>query len=108
MKQNASANRKSKTSTIKDKFDLPLILIENDVENIFNKITKREKEVTLWITSGKTNWEISIILEIREDSVKEHVSSILKKLNANNRAHIVSIVLDEAYKEFLKKISYKN
>lgn len=57
------------------------------------KLTPREREVLLWAMEGKSNWEISVVLGIGQESVKEHVSNMLRKLNASNRAHAVAIAL---------------
>ena len=57
------------------------------------KLTPREREVLLWATEGKSNWEISVAEGIGQESVKEHISNMLRKLNASNRAHAVAIAL---------------
>jgi LuxR family quorum sensing-dependent transcriptional regulator len=57
------------------------------------KLTPREREVLLWAMEGKSNWEISIILEISQESIKSHIANILCKLDAKNRAHAVAIAL---------------
>lgn len=49
------------------------------------KITKREFEILQWLHMGKTNWEISSILEISPLTVKNHVQNILRKLDVENR-----------------------
>jgi DNA-binding NarL/FixJ family response regulator len=49
-------------------------------------ITTREREVLTLITIGSANKEIAAKLGIAEDTVKHHVSSILEKLNAKDRA----------------------
>ena len=43
------------------------------------KITRRESEILQYIHMGKTNWEISIILDISALTVKNHVQNILRK-----------------------------
>lgn len=58
-------------------------------------LSKREMEVMRWIKEGKTNWEISMILNISERTVKFHVQNIEKKLNAVNKAHAIAIALDQ-------------
>lgn len=50
------------------------------------EITPREREILTLITQGKANKEIGAALGIAEDTVKRHVSSILDKLRANDRA----------------------
>ena len=37
-----------------------------------------------------TNWEISVILNISERTVKYHLAKLMEKLNAQNRYHIVA------------------
>lgn len=57
-------------------------------------LSKREKEVLVWMKEGKTNWEISLILLISERTVKFHVQNIERKLNAVNKAHAIAIAFD--------------
>ncbi|MBI1910755.1 MAG: autoinducer binding domain-containing protein [Deltaproteobacteria bacterium] len=57
-------------------------------------LSAREMEVLRWMKEGKTNWEISIILNISERTVKFHVQNIERKLNAVNKAHAIAIALD--------------
>ncbi len=49
------------------------------------KITRRESEILQYIHLGKTNWEISVILDISALTVKNHVQNILRKLDVQNR-----------------------
>ncbi len=57
-------------------------------------LSAREIEVLKWVKSGKTNWEISVILNISKGTVKFHVSNILRKLNASTRCHAVAKALE--------------
>lgn len=50
-----------------------------------NKITGRETEVLQWMHMGKTNWEISTILNVSPLTIKNHVQNILRKLDVQNR-----------------------
>lgn len=52
-------------------------------------ITKREAEILQWLSIGKTNWEISGILEISPLTVKNHVQNLLRKLDVQNRSQAV-------------------
>jgi DNA-binding CsgD family transcriptional regulator len=45
--------------------------------------------------AGKTNWEISLILNISERTVKFHIQNTMEKLQASSRAHAVAIALGE-------------
>lgn len=55
-------------------------------ENYGKLITKRETEVLQWLHMGKTNWEISTILDISPLTVKNHVQNVIRKLNVLNRS----------------------
>lgn len=49
-------------------------------------LTRREKEVLSWIMAGKSNSEISTILNISEHGVDFHVRNLFKKLGVTSRA----------------------
>lgn len=53
----------------------------------FEPLTPRELEVLQWISSGKSNAEISMVLGISVCTVRVHIQSIFNKLPANNRTH---------------------
>jgi len=53
-------------------------------------ISSREIEVLSWVYSGKTNPEISIILEISVNTVKNHVHKAIAKLGVENRLQAAS------------------
>jgi DNA-binding NarL/FixJ family response regulator len=54
-------------------------------------LTEREMEVLHLLAQGKTNKEIAAELVVTERTVKFHVSSILRKLNASNRTEAVTL-----------------
>ena len=56
-------------------------------------LTGRETEVLRLIASGNSNKQIGDRLSIGEATVKSHVTNILAKLSANDRAHAVTIGL---------------
>lgn len=53
-------------------------------------LSTREQEILLWVTEGKTNDEISKILNISSFTVKNHMQRIMRKLNATNRTEAVA------------------
>ena len=57
-------------------------------------LTVREKEVLHWLKEGKTNWEISRILTVGDETVKSHVQKLLAKLKVNNRTAAVSRAME--------------
>ncbi len=57
-------------------------------------ITRREIDVLKLVARGNSNGLIADALGISADTVKDHVSSILLKLQARDRAHAVMIALE--------------
>jgi two-component system, NarL family, response regulator len=56
-------------------------------------LTEREMDVLRLIATGNSNKQIADRLSIGEATVKSHVTNILSKLDANDRAHAVTIGL---------------
>ena len=54
------------------------------------ELTARELDVVRLMAAGETNYRISRLLNIAESTAKTHVSNILHKLDASNRAQAVS------------------
>jgi len=55
------------------------------------KITKREEEIINLICTGKTNKEIAEKLFISPVTVRDHLTSIYRKVNVNNRTQLAGI-----------------
>lgn len=53
-------------------------------------MSAREREVMTWITQGKTNDEIALILGISPNTVKNHLKHIFQKLDVSKRAQAVA------------------
>lgn len=62
-------------------------------------LTPRELDVLRLIAGGSSNKLVADRLQIREDTVKGHVTSILSKLRASDRTHAVTIALQRGYFE---------
>jgi len=58
-----------------------------------DQLSSREIEVLRLIGGGNANKQIADKLSIGETTVKNHISNILSKLGANDRAHAVTIAL---------------
>jgi LuxR family transcriptional regulator, quorum-sensing system regulator SdiA len=54
------------------------------------RFSKREIEVVEWAAEGKTSAEIAVVLGLSEYTVNEYISSAMKKLDAQNRIHLVT------------------
>ncbi|HEY0107481.1 MAG TPA: LuxR family transcriptional regulator [Rhizomicrobium sp.] len=55
-----------------------------------SRLAPRERECLTWVAAGKTDWEISQILKIAEQTVHEYVQNALIKLKATTRAQAVA------------------
>lgn len=53
-------------------------------------LTPREGEALLWVAEGKTAWEAGTILGITEATTNAHIASAAAKLQASNRAHLIT------------------
>ena len=67
------------------------------LEGIVAPLTNRETQILTYVAEGNSNKEIARILEISEQTIKNHVSAILRKLNANDRAHAVALALHSGW-----------
>jgi DNA-binding CsgD family transcriptional regulator len=56
-------------------------------------VTAREAEVLYWITEGKTNPEIAIILDASPDTVKKHATNLFAKLGVPTRTSAAKCAL---------------
>ena len=62
-------------------------------------LSRREIEVLRGVARGRSNKLIAHELAISEATVKNHLKSILSKLNADDRTHAVTIALKRGYIE---------
>ncbi|MCL4678901.1 MAG: autoinducer binding domain-containing protein [Alphaproteobacteria bacterium] len=60
-----------------------------DLDKPLNRLslTQRETEILTWVSRGKTYWEISRILSIQENTVRNHMQNICHGLNVSNSTH---------------------
>lgn len=72
---------------------LTLKLFEINQRKMGSVITPREAEIIYLASLGKTNKEIAHALKISENTVKTHISKIIKKLGASNRTEAVVIAI---------------
>lgn len=62
-------------------------------------LSERELDVLRSVARGRSNKMIAAELAISEHTVKNHLKSILSKLNADDRTHAVTIALKRGYIE---------
>jgi DNA-binding CsgD family transcriptional regulator len=56
-------------------------------------LTNREKEVLVWTKEGKTNREISRVINVSERTVVFHMQNAMRKLGARNRVQAMATAL---------------
>jgi len=60
-------------------------------EAFISPLTPRETEILNYIAQGYLNKQIAAELDISAQTIKNHVTSIMRKLNANARTHAVVV-----------------
>jgi DNA-binding CsgD family transcriptional regulator len=60
------------------------------------RLTPRERECLSWVAAGKTDWEISQILNISQQTAHGYVQSALTRLGARTRAQAVALALQSS------------
>lgn len=61
---------------------------------VIRSLSPREVEILKLVAQGTSNKGIASILGISEQTIKNHISSILRKLEAENRTHAVVLALE--------------
>lgn len=72
---------------------------QTEIRRPFHLLTKRECEVLQLLTDGQSNRAIGESLFISEKTVKNHVSSILQKMNVNDRTQAVVTAIKNGWVE---------
>ncbi len=67
----------------------------NEAEAFISPLTPREIEILQYIAQGYLNKQIAAELGISEQTIKNHVTSILRKLNANARTEAVVVAIKQ-------------
>ena len=68
-----------------------------DVDMLMTPLSPRESEVLNYITEGNSNKRIAHALGIGEQTIKNHITSIMRKLNANDRTHAVVLAMRKGW-----------
>jgi len=66
-----------------------------EAEGFISPLTPREGEILNYIAQGYLNKQIAAELDISEQTIKNHVTSILRKLNANVRTEAVVVAIKQ-------------
>ncbi len=62
---------------------------EGEAKDLYSPLSTREVEILDYIARGNSNKEIAKSLKISDQTVKNHITSILKKLSVNDRTAAV-------------------
>jgi DNA-binding NarL/FixJ family response regulator len=74
-------------------------------EKVTAPLTQREVQILSHIANGNTNKQVAHALGISDQTIKNHVSAILRKLNANDRAHAVALAVSNHWVAVEEKVS---
>jgi DNA-binding CsgD family transcriptional regulator len=78
-----------------------LVIVEETISNKINmneirqkfKLTRRESDILRRVIDGLRNIEIADELEISEQTIKDHLSNIYKKIGAENRMALMRLLI---------------
>ena len=65
----------------------------NTDKDKLDSLSKREREILRCLSKGYSNKDISTSLDIREQTVKNHIASIFKKIDVNDRTQAAVFAL---------------
>jgi len=68
-----------------------------DVDMLMTPLSPREMEILRHIAGGNSNKRIAYTLGIGEQTIKNHITSIMRKLNANDRTHAVVLAMRKGW-----------
>jgi len=84
-------------SRILDQFQSFLLSAGQGLGELIVPLTRREAEILEYVARGNTNKRIALKLGLKEQSIKNYISGILRKLAANDRAHAVFLALKHGW-----------
>ena len=56
-------------------------------------LTDRQRDCVLWVARGKSDWEISLILGVGEETVARHIKQACERYGVNKRTYLVILTL---------------
>lgn len=74
-----------------------ITLMGKAMETVSTPLSPREMEILKYVAEGNANKQIALLLKISEQTIKNHMTSILQKLDANDRTHAVVLALRQGW-----------
>ncbi len=74
-----------------------LTVLDESADGVFSPLTPREIEILDCVAQGNSNKEIAFSLGISDQTVKNHITSILRKLAVNDRTQAVIYALKHGW-----------
>ena len=72
-------------------------IVDTDRKSPFHPLSSREMEVLSYLTQGMSNKEIAALLKISQQTVKNHVTAILRKLKVSDRTQAAIFALHHGW-----------
>ena len=72
-------------------------------EDAFRALSEREMDVLVYLAKGKTNAEISGLLDLSEKTIGNYVSNMLEKLQLSNRIELAAYAHEHRLSENMRK-----
>jgi DNA-binding NarL/FixJ family response regulator len=69
--------------------DYMRMLKQNELQDSYELLTEREREVLQLLAQGKSNKEVAQILDLSPHTIDSHRTNLMQKLNLHNTAEIV-------------------
>ncbi len=70
------------------------IIVEDGIDKYFKQLSLREKQVLAYLAEGRTNKEIAQTLGISHQTVKNHVTSLMRKMGVGDRTQAALFALN--------------
>lgn len=70
---------------------------ETEPDAFSSRLTDRERDVLRGLLRGLSNKEMALELDLREPTIKLHVKTLCRKLNARNRTHAAMIASENGF-----------
>jgi DNA-binding NarL/FixJ family response regulator len=105
LQRGEAALSRNMVSRVLEEFSRPFNA-DTSLDSILTELTERQLQVLAELTRGATNEEIAARLVISENTVKNHVHTILKKLQLRNRREAVKYLNHPGLKKYQLEPAY--